>query len=298
MAIELDGLLGIVSDGNITTGNFYFGNGVYLTGINSVSSYTDANVIALLASGNVAVANISTINSATVAAVNLTVTGNATANSIYSNNYFYANGTPFTGTGVVIGDQQIAGTGTTTYTLNQAATTTSVLVNINGVTQAPTTAYSVSGNTITFSSTVNNASTIGVRYFAASGGNSMIYGDANVAAFMPTYTGSLSQAVGIPKSTVQNSTATVLTITKEVTTFSAPQTVVATLPMIDSSTIGVQYTIVDTWGGIRGLNPINITVGDPGNETIDGITAIQLTQSYGAIVLICVSATEWIVISN
>lgn len=345
MAIELDGLYGVTSDGNITTGNYFIGNGYYLTNVQSVSSYNDANVTALLASGTVSIINandlqsqsiqtleitafgdISTtgffvgdgsqltnlptsnlsnlttniVTTANISGNNLSVTGNAVLGSIYSDNYFYANGVPFSASssGVIIGDQQITGDGNTTYSLDQAATTQSVIVTLNGVTQTPTAAYTVAGNTITFASAVSNTNVVDIRYFAASGGNVDIYGDANVAVFLPTYTGSLTQAVGFPKSTVQNSSATTLTISQQVTTFSAPTTVTATLPPIDSSTIGVQYTIVDTWGGSRGINPINIIVNDIGNETIDGGITVQLTAAYGVIVVMCVSATEWIVISN
>lgn len=227
MAIDLDGLYGLTSDGNITTGNYFIGNGAFLTGITSTSSYGDANVAALLSSGNITVANITTVNTAALATTDLTAYGNAALSE----------------------------------------------VNVTGNVTA--TAYYGDGSNLTGT-----------------------YSDTEVAAYMPTYTGSLQSAVGFPKSTVQNSSATLLTITQQVTTFSAPFSVSVTLPPIDSDTIGAQYTIVDTWGGSRGLSPININVSDPSNETIDGVTSVQLTQSYGVIVVMCVSATEWIVISN
>lgn len=211
MAIELDGLYGITSGGNITTGNYFLGNGRYLTGINATTSYNDGNVIALMASGNVTIANIATVNTSALSATDLTVyglsaltdvnaTGNATIGNIFSNNYFYANGQPFISgsSGVVIGDQQIVGTGATTYSLNQSATTNSIVVSINGLTQLPVTSYTVAGNVITFSNAVTNTNVIDVRYFAASGGNSAIYGDANVAAFLPTYSGNLGTANTTP----------------------------------------------------------------------------------------------------
>jgi hypothetical protein len=254
MAIDLDGLLGITSDGNVTTGNFFIGNGYYLTNVQAVSSYNDANVNALLASGSVPLVNVldvetqalqtidltaygnvtalsfigdgsqltglpagytnanvttllasgnvtsNVVTTGNISGNNLSVTTNAVLGNIYSDNFFYANGTPFTSgsSGVVIGDQQITGDGGTSYTLSQPATTTSVMVALNGVTQYPTTAYTVSGNTITFASAVSNANVIDVRFFAASGGNSSIYGDANVAVFMPTYSGNLGTANTTP----------------------------------------------------------------------------------------------------
>jgi len=51
----------------------------------------------------------------------------------------------------VITSQSFAGDNSTVaYTLNASATTASVLVSINGTMQAPTTAYAVSGTTLTF----------------------------------------------------------------------------------------------------------------------------------------------------
>jgi len=66
-----------------------------------------------------------------------------------------------------ITDQQITPDGTSTsYTLNKATTTNSVLVYINGVNQMPGVSYSVSGNTITFTQPPQISDIIDVRFIA------------------------------------------------------------------------------------------------------------------------------------
>jgi len=54
----------------------------------------------------------------------------------------------------------------TSYTLNKATTTNSVLVYINGVNQMPGVSYSVSGNTITFTQPPQISDIIDVRFIA------------------------------------------------------------------------------------------------------------------------------------
>ena len=66
---------------------------------------------------------------------------------------FYT-GTTWSGTGtsftVIVADQFTGDGSQTNFTLSQASTTASTIVSINGVIQLPTTAYSVSGSTLTF----------------------------------------------------------------------------------------------------------------------------------------------------
>jgi hypothetical protein len=78
-----------------------------------------------------------------------------------TNNGWQTVGTPaFT----VIGDQQFNGDGTTVaFTLNSAQTTNGVIVSINGVLQVPTSAYSVSGTTLTFTEAPLTGDLIDVR---------------------------------------------------------------------------------------------------------------------------------------
>ena len=66
-----------------------------------------------------------------------------------------------------IADQQITPSGSTaSYTLIQPATTTSVIVSINGVTQLPNVAYTVSGTTITFATAPLSSDIIDIRFIS------------------------------------------------------------------------------------------------------------------------------------
>jgi len=62
---------------------------------------------------------------------------------------------------------------------------------LNGVTQLPTTDYSVSGNVITFSEAPATGDKVDVRLLQTtnSGGT---YGDGNVASYISSYTGNIT----------------------------------------------------------------------------------------------------------
>jgi hypothetical protein len=82
---------------------------------------------------------------------------------------FY-NGSSWTNTGtsftVVASDTFDGDDNTTIFTLGAAATTQSVIVSLNGVLQIPTTAYSVSGTTLTFTQAPATGDKIEVRRFS------------------------------------------------------------------------------------------------------------------------------------
>jgi len=64
----------------------------------------------------------------------------------------------------VVVDDQFAGTGAcTTFTLSEESTTAATLVSINGVVQIPTTAYSVTGNSLVFTEAPEVSDTIDAR---------------------------------------------------------------------------------------------------------------------------------------
>lgn len=104
-------------------------------------------------------------------------------------------------------DQQITPDGSSsTYTLSQSTTTIGVIVSINGILQQPTSAYSVSGNQITFTQVPLATDLIDVRFLGASVTiNSTLTNDLSVTGNI-TLTGILtapqttkaSNAVGTP----------------------------------------------------------------------------------------------------
>lgn len=78
----------------------------------------------------------------------------------YDSNSWTTAGSDFT----VIGSQTFAGDGSTVaFTLSSTQTTASCIVSINGVVQLPTTAYGVSGTTLTFTEAPESGDTIEVR---------------------------------------------------------------------------------------------------------------------------------------
>jgi hypothetical protein len=118
------------------------------------------------------------------------------------------NGSSFVSVGddsAVITTQSFSGDNSTTaFTLSESATTASVIVSINGTVQAPTTAYAVSGTTLTFTEAPSAGDAIEVRRISSlttiteitNGLGDSISVDANgVAQFatvhslqLPTYT--------------------------------------------------------------------------------------------------------------
>ena len=91
--------------------------------------------------------------------------------------------------GGVITSDVLNGDGSTAqFALSANTTTTGVLVSINGTIQKPSTAYTVSNNSITFTEIPALGDSIEVRKL--SGGTiSVNYGNADVAAFLTTYPG-------------------------------------------------------------------------------------------------------------
>jgi hypothetical protein len=91
--------------------------------------------------------------------------------------------------GGVITSDVLNGDGSTAqFALSANTTTTGVLVSINGTIQKPSTAYTVSNNSITFTEIPALGDSIEVRKL--SGGTiSVNYGNADVAAFLNTYSG-------------------------------------------------------------------------------------------------------------
>jgi len=116
----------------------------------------------------------------------LTLTGNVSAN------YFIGNGSLLTGIFTTITNQTFQGDGSTVaFTLQQTATAVSILVTVNGIAQTPDVDYLVITNILTFTTAPANADVIQVR-FLSNNSVSGTYSNADVAAFLPTYSGNIS----------------------------------------------------------------------------------------------------------
>lgn len=154
--------------GNITTGNII----VNQTGVLNLANLAITNTtISSISAGNlVGIAGTSGLvlpagNTAQrpVSPLTGTTRFNTTLNDVEAYNgagWVSGSGTP----GSIV-DQQIKPDGTsTTYTLNQTATATSIIVSINGVVQLPNVAYTVSGTALTFSFAPLSSDIIDVRF--------------------------------------------------------------------------------------------------------------------------------------
>ena len=112
-----------------------------------------------------------------------------------------------------ITDQQITGDGTnTTFTLDQTSTDIGVIVSINGTLQRPTSAYSISGNQITFVETPLTDDVIDIRFLGATVSVSKtVYDDLTVAGNLTiTSNVTLSGILSSPQQTkASNATGTV-----------------------------------------------------------------------------------------
>jgi len=121
----------------------------------------------------------------------ISVSGTATLNAVSANGTVGSNGQVLTSNGSTAywanstGSSSSSGAATlysyydnftgngsnTVFTLPRTTTTNSVYVAINGVVQQPTTVYSVSNNTLTFTSAIDSGDNIDVRYNAISSAN-------------------------------------------------------------------------------------------------------------------------------
>jgi hypothetical protein len=182
---------GVVSmTGNVTGGNVLTGGLISATGNITSGNLTIANTVIVATSANSTV----TLQPTGTGLVNINTTtglilpvGNTTqrpgyptyattplATIRYNDNLDYIeyfDGTNWTEVGnggnTAISDQQITPDGTSvTYTLTQTSDQTSILVGINGINQIPGSAYSVTGNLITFSEAPLTSDAIDIRFLA------------------------------------------------------------------------------------------------------------------------------------
>jgi hypothetical protein len=183
---------GTVTGGNITTGgvitaagnitgNYIFGNGSQLTGISVATTYGNANVNSLLSAwGSNA----------------LSTTGNVTAGYVTGNGSLLSNlnGANVTGTVPLSTSSGYAtNSGLATSAGTAGTVTTAAQPNITSV--GTLSSLSVTGN-------ITSGANISAAYFLGNGSGltgivaTSSYGNANVAAYLPTYTGAMTAMTG------------------------------------------------------------------------------------------------------
>ena len=111
---------------------------------------------------------------------------------------FYT-GTTWSGTGtaftIITADQFVGDGSQTNFTLSQSTTTAGTLVSINGVIQLPTTAYSVSGTTLTFTEAPLSTDIIDARALTTTGTVTSITDATGGNTFVANANGSFITAV-------------------------------------------------------------------------------------------------------
>lgn len=125
---------------------------------------------------------------------------------------FYNTGTSaWTGTGstfTVVTSDQFTGDGTTTnFTLSQSTSTTGTIVAINGVIQIPTTAYSVSGTTLTFTEAPLSTDIIDARSIVTTAQVTSITDATGANAFIANSTGSYTTVSNVIRHVANSGTS-------------------------------------------------------------------------------------------
>jgi hypothetical protein len=171
-----------VATGNITTGGFYFGDGSQLTGI--TTDYSNANVAAFLPiySGNISAGNIAVVNAITGA--NITASGQISATGDISTQ---GNLRTLGAQGNIVGANYVSGN----FFVGDGSLLTNVTATSNYSNANVTSLLAAFG-----SNTISTTGNISSGYLFGNGsqltGIAASYGNANVAAFLPTYTGNLA----------------------------------------------------------------------------------------------------------
>ena len=228
----------ITSSGNVT-GQFFFGNGYFLTGIAGGASNINLNTVQsniLPASNAFSLGNVGNqwntawiantlylksipltisggnlvVNNATVVTnggsptfTSVSVSGNTVTTALYTDNYYYANGAPFPqgansipGTTISLKDNVIS-----TTIINQ-----DLIISANGIgaIQANSSIIPSIDSVYDLGSSAKQFDEVHARYYygngafltGISGGGNANYSNANVAAYLPTYTGNLVSLTG------------------------------------------------------------------------------------------------------
>jgi hypothetical protein len=219
---------GITTTGNITAG-YFIGNGSQLTGIVATTGSEvvngNSNINIPSAGSNIFVSVNGTSNVVSFANTGIYVAGQVSATGNIAGNYILGNGALLTGINIGYGNANVAAY-LPTYTGNLVSLTGPVTTtanvtggNLRTAGQISATGNITGGNVstgrlnagyVTVGTTVSAIGNIATSsYFIGDGslltGINANYGNSNVAAFLPTYTGNLTSLTG-PVTTTANVT--------------------------------------------------------------------------------------------
>jgi hypothetical protein len=211
---NLQASLGIFSAINSTP----IGNAVPSTGAFTTLVATTANIGNLrFANSTVTHSNVFVFDSNTAIQVPIGNSGNRPTGTNGMIRYNtdtpaleYFNGTIWVPVTNTVTDQQITGDGvSTTFTLDQETSTVGIIVSINGTLQRPASAYTVTGDQLTFTETPEATDVIDVRFLgAAVTVNDVIYDDLTITGNLTvTNNVTLSGILQAPQATKTSTSA-------------------------------------------------------------------------------------------
>ena len=188
-------LVGNITAGNIISGNLVISSNVIGTNNGSVVAFSGTNGIAIPYGNN-------------AQRPSPAVTGTLRLNTALDQLEVWDGTAWLAGSGATanttITDQQFTGDGTSTnFILSETASQSSILVSLNGVGQLPGTAYTVVGNTLSFSQAPAVSDIIDVRFLAATLSHELIYN---------TYGNAIVRTYDTPQITMSINTANALSI--------------------------------------------------------------------------------------
>jgi len=163
-------------NGNITASQYYVGNISSVAGANVYIVPSGSGIVAMPVTTAVAIPSGNTAQEPSGAPA-----GSIRYNTDTTSPEFY-NGNSWVAMTTAVGYQTFTGNGTgNVYPLTQTTTTGGVLVSLNGVQQTPGTAYTVSGNVISFTEIPLSTDTVDVRYIASGQSGGLVLSDITPA---------------------------------------------------------------------------------------------------------------------
>ena len=273
---------GITTTGNVTA-NYFIGNGSQLTGIvattGSQVTNGNSNINIPAAGSNIFVTVNGTSNVVTFANTGVYVAGTVSATGNIAGNYILGNGALLTGINIGYGNSNVADF-LPTYTGNLVSLTGPVTTtaNVTGGNLRTAGQISATGNItggnintgrlnagyITTGTTISAIGNIATSAYFIGDGSQLTnlpvgnYSNANVAAFLPTYTGNLVSLTG-PVITTANVTGGNLRTTGQISATGNITGGNVDASRVNANTVTVNTTI-SAAGNITGNNLIGTTV--------------------------------------